>query len=1351
MSLDSRQLDNDAELDSASADYRDRLLGFWSSHPFWLERGSRRLRKIVVAVLWIIYLLVFYLWLRGHSLVSFIPALFAWVFSTPGKISVVIAAFSFGMLVASSFQLRWAMKKYTDQSLERGSDQRVELSGAAVAAVGLVGFGLPLLLTFAPGIPLELRLLGPLLAFLPVGVLSYLLPTSADRALFPWLTLGILAPLLWASVLFFNVTEWLFKILPLWVFGFFPVLADVGGVTHALTVLAIGVTVFALIRLSFWWRSRKQEPAPPEVTETAPAPAEEGAASADTAWVEELVKAAGVGKARLHELTPGAQETVDYATGSPFELFFDEQKPTLDQHKVLDDFVHLADRALSAARDGHIGTAFEIIVEGPPGSGRSTLLDAISLLSVIGRGARVVLLVPDEGRVGFAIARLRRKLDNLHFTDFLAVDTLQEACRAKQAEQAPPEICVTTPETWETLLAGSLAREGAAFEQVRDLLCLYSTVLVDDWLDHPVEIRAHLPFIIDKHRVLLESEMLPSARVITFPRLGATGRNLAVDRLIGHAGMLDDSRQVARLRYRPELKAMVADIDADAVEETIDRIAAALCQSGRASLLLRKGIDEGEAARQTEEFRTRFSAPAITVCYCNDQVGTITGELSAILMKAAYGPDAVFALRARREEDGIVMIRIRGKRELDAPEVITPLIVDRSGRGMAEAHLLNILRFVKSRTPVPQRSWGQLGLVSTEAPAKTSGRRIGRLLLDRPEDVSEVTRRDRPYLRKLGAYMALDEPFKRFAAVDCHWIPDPGLPFWLSGGDARFGPAELNLPEPVEDGGSSNTTVLWKGNDGAELGRSQLHFTDRLLLKRGQVFSSERLRVLKPSGIQIDAARFRDNGLDFVHPKLETRWQLAKQIGTEPEPPESGYGGPAHGFLWAGSRAPAGHEVSSRLIELTDEFDRPTPCFDFEFRYRSFIRPLLLVPSDKIIESQGEFRTALAALFDPAVEWGTAHPDFLAGLTYAFTRALEADLPSSAFLGKVLVFRLQGELRQFAEAVAWFVEPLGTGTTLSNAVHELLRGDGYLPILAKRMDDILRLGWDKSGSADLAAFWLPRRHRKAILHPERALVGRLRELEEAQRPGQTKPIPRTTETWTIECPSCKETSKVAMHSGETMSTFSHCGSVISLMVPTAGDRWIPPNELLAPWWPEDLREPRGAAKEQVFQVWNAVASRLEYTFDEHQLEGLDECWLPPHETWQRQIGDCEDHSIVIVSMLRKLGIHCWLVWGKTPQGGHAWVELELDGAVYLLEATRKMPLPESLPNVADTDVVLATYGASYTAEEGGMPGRTDGASYDRYENGQWHAHAMGRLVPLVPPPDTKPEPVPSAGETTTES
>ena len=120
-------------------------------------------------------------------------------------------------------------------------------------------------------------------------------------------------------------------------------------------------------------------------------------------------------------------------------------------------------------------------------------------------------------------------------------------------------------------------------------------------------------------------------------------------------------------------------------------------------------------------------------------------------------------------------------------------------------------------------------------------------------------------------------------------------------------------------------------------------------------------------------------------------------------------------------------------------------------------------------------------------------------------------------------------------------------------------------------------------------------------------------------------------------------------------------------------------------------------------------------------------------------------------MLRKLGIHCWLVWGKTPQGGHAWVELELDGAVYLLEATRKMPLPESLPNVADTDVVLATYGASYTAEKGGMPGRTDGVSYDRYENGQWHAHAMGRLVPSVPPPDTKPEPVPSAGETTTES
>ena len=1327
-----------SNLSSVALNFRDVVLGVWSSHPHWLEAGSRRLRVIVVALLWVVYGIAFYAWLRGHSLGGAVVAVVTSVFSLPGKFALALTAFSFGMLVAASFQLRWAMKKYSDDSFERGSDAPVGLNVPAVLAVVGIGLVLPLLLTFLPGLAIELRFLGPLLAFLPVCFLSYLLHGTNDRRRFPWISAAVLMPLFWAIAAIGSLLAWIAEQAPAWVGTFFPVLKGLDGWKQAFTTLAIGVTVFATLQVVLWWRARSIPELQKENAEVREDVADD--ATKDTAvkpdkWLKELAKDAGITELDIRELTPNASETVDLAQSSPYAIFFGNQPPTLDQHKILEDFVHLADKCLTGVDGSAPQTAVEMVIEGPAGSGRTSTIDALAMLSAVARGTRAVIMVPDEGRIGFAVARIRNKLAALNLGEFLVVDRLEFALSEKIAGRAPAEICVTTPEIWERLLAGSLVREGDTYKSVRNLMLGYSVVLVDDWMEHPVEPRIHLPFIVDKHRVLLESEMLPSIRVYAFPRLGETGRNLVLDRLIGHGGIVDGQRQFARLRYRPNLKATVADFEVEAVDDVIQDLAEAISSRQISSILLRKNIDYLEAQRQTEELRTKFQHSAITVCYCHDQISSLTGTVSAVLMKASYGPDAVFALRAGRQEDEIYILRVRGRRERPVAEFITPLIVDRTARGLAEIHLLNALRFVKERAPVPQRSWGQLGLLNFRREEVKPGGGIGKLLLDRPEDMSDELRRNRPYLGKLGAFIALDAPFRRQVTVDCTWIHDPGEPFFLSGGTETYGPEALNLTDPVDTAVSGNTTVLWRGNDGAELGRSQLQFMDRMLLRRKQTFSAESIKNARPAGIQIDATRFRENGRDPVNPKLEISWKCSLSAVAAAERLSMGLGGPEHGFHWVPFDSQNGHLIATRLIELADDDDRPTPCGSVPFEYRASLRLLLLSPKKEMLDEPEEMKAALSNMLGSDAEWGTGHADFAPGLTYALACALETDLPTSGYFGKALVFRAVGQLARFAEAVVWFVEPLGSGRTLSNAVQELLLEKDRMRTIVKNMDDVLRTGWDKSSKSTLAQFWLARRQRKAILHYERVLVANL--LARLPAPSgelKSSDYPELLEEYVVGCPHCGKEQRLRFSSSDHGRWVQCCNKYIANLVRTAGGKFISPELLVEPWWPTELRVPGGTAVQKIQEVWRAVASRMEYTLDYNQGERAEDLWLPPQESWERRYGDCEDHSILVVAMLRKLELRAWLTLGHFSGGYHAWVEVEVDGVTFLLEATAKEPLPEILPDARNVDDVNLIYRGRYDVESL-APARTDGNIYQFYRDGNWEdiSLVVAQARPLAMP------------------
>ncbi len=99
-------------------------------------------------------------------------------------------------------------------------------------------------------------------------------------------------------------------------------------------------------------------------------------------------------------------------------------------------------------------------------------------------------------------------------------------------------------------------------------------------------------------------------------------------------------------------------------------------------------------------------------------------------------------------------------------------------------------------------------------------------------------------------------------------------------------------------------------------------------------------------------------------------------------------------------------------------------------------------------------------------------------------------------------------------------------------------------------------------------------------------------------------------------------------------------------------------------------------KEIVEVVFNFVSLEIKYVRDK-KLYGYEEFWAFPEETLMRKLGDCEDTSFLLASLLIASGIYdkyVRVVLGKYRWYGHAWVEIETREGWYILESTSDSPL-----------------------------------------------------------------------------
>jgi len=1321
-------------------------LDWFSSHPYWMRKTGRLWAALLIVPPLVVYVLILWFYLRGADLGALITRTITWFFGSGGRAGAGIAAFAVG--VAVGFRLLSAMADAKAAKGIRGKSGGYSWAGLLMILAGCVVA--PILLTFGPGIPVEAKVFGSFLAYLPIFLLTWLFLRALGRRRFPWGTLGAFVSACLLLVLLPALSRTASEWMPGFLAELFPRLLEPEGWT-AVAAAMVGPTFLLLVhRLGAWLISRT---APAAEEKRTPEPDKEEQTTEDPVaiLVERLNSISMVTSVVEREVSPEEDQVSPVASEHDFDFLFGGVSPTRDQLSAVKKWFKLA------AEPPDFTGFRDLVAEGPPGSGRTTLLDAAGLGSFLVFGQPVLYLVADAGRIDLAIKRLERKLQSMGLDRCVMVaraSAVVDFIDGRSGAATLPAFCVATMAEWEELVHGHRGEGAEVLGRLRTALLHYTAMMLDDWDELPTVCQAHAPLFIDKRRLFFAAHDIPCQSLFVFPGLGEGRARVAEDavmeRLIGHYGQRNTRMHHKRIRYRQLDPARLILVSCPSLKDVLDQIAISVAGLGEDLFLFRRNIDALEAEEQTEELNQKVGAEEgrIKVCYCLDQMAEVGEEAGIALTELSH----------RNENSAVLAIRMNGQpvvigvqetinERIREPFGTVPFLVDRSAAGLVEAHLRNWLRYLPPRRFVHEARLGQLGELdkAEHNPHEAAPNGLAVLFADRPGDIEEAgDERNRHRFADSPAMISVNQAVSYAEPVDPWAIPDR-LSHSLVSGGRDDGVERLIVTDPTGLSIDGKGVIEWFSVENARLGKQQIAHLQDLLFRRERSGESGCRHAPKNTNprnkeyLRIEAGRFRGDGTDFIHPRYSFFWDTNKEEETEEAGSGQadrelrvGNGSSKIGFLWLERGRLSVGGAGGNLVQLANGFNDERPCGPLEFLYPARLSCLLLRP-DRSLASKPELLDEVGPMLWQR-KWDVNDEGFLPGLTFALQSWLDEELPGASFFGKVMAFQLGGKLAKLAPAVAFFIEPMTTGSTLSRTVQRLLDTEDDASGFYDELDIRLESGWDKSPSNRPAAFWLPGDLRKPVSLFERRLVWGQLDERDGERGGRGEPVELE-----IVCPHCNEKIRTSYQWGSAISRIKHCGHTITILVSAPERKICVPNDLIGAWCPAELeaKASGGDDMEKIRIAWQAVAERTRYGMDRDSAEAVGECWLPPETMWSRAIGDCEDHSILLVAILRKLGLDAWVVCGSADGGGHAWVECNVDGRERLIEATRKTGIPEIPPLVKDSE---EEYAATYRPEW-----KCNGDEYWDWDGSAWQPLKISSPLrisgmdgkPAKPSPDPK--------------
>lgn len=699
-------------------------------------------------------------------------------------------------------------------------------------------------------------------------------------------------------------------------------------------------------------------------------------------------------------------DTSPIVPGTGLETMFGGSSPTADQHRVFQRFVEsyreLVIGSGSSPTCRGVEPSADLLVEGDPGSGKTTALIACALYAAFVRGQRVLFIVPDELRQTVVKQRIDAFLKTGRLNYYVGCATITPAAVADwlREDSAIPHILIGTPASIEEHLYGAPARQDEQFELLRKFILLLENVVVDDFTDFEDAQRSHLPFLIDKQRLLLEAEYLPLQVVVSCPRLAPIGKAILGTRLFTEKRLKLETN-VLTVRPRPSGRAWRLDLTATDLATAVDRLIEWCLKRDLDVVLYRRGINEHERQRKQSELIDRGGSRKITVIADLDQpLDVLAINVDAVFYQVAIHQDVCLALRLRMGHDDTVIFSLTpdGESREVIDTGIVPVVVDRTATALVGAHLRSALRYLRPSSPVSVDIWQQFGIRDERSVIGT-----GPNMLEFDDWSS-----DGDYGSDLWPYIALRRP------------------------GHRYEPINVRSLAVAQRGESSTVKAVWKTSAGQVLQELDLiHLCEVRLVYGSEVYVAEDVRQT-PDGIEFVTQNWQGNGYDAYLPVFEIDWELPTGQKTAPLG-----GGSDFSLMWVNLDLPDQHDavgVQTAITALMTEYGFVKDISPVRFGYSARLSALILNPQpldrDQLRAMQGE---SLAG------KWATTgDARFLPALTGALNYAFQARVPGLSYFARPLAFNLTGDASRIGSAVVFFLEPLSGGRTVMRVLSRLL-------------------------------------------------------------------------------------------------------------------------------------------------------------------------------------------------------------------------------------------------------------------------------------------------------------------------
>lgn len=514
-----------------------------------------------------------------------------------------------------------------------------------------------------------------------------------------------------------------------------------------------------------------------------PAGAGQGA-DAPPPWVERLREA--VDPERRHgdwsasRFSPG-ETSPPHAGNESFKEFFAGITPSADQ---VEAFTRVHDRFTGSLEESEGrpvwgGPSPDVLLEGPPGSGRTSVVAAAAVHAVVVRGTTVLVLVPSAAKRRALIRRIRRAAESSGVGWFINVGDLTPSGRAAwtepvgdRVEGAPAPGAVSgdgapapaessgerldrlardrrrselersrvAPGSTPDILVGTLQEfedgffSGSSdFERKRAVLRRIGLVLTEDLELFDVRHRIHLPAVLDKLRLFLGSEGHRPQTVVVAPRLHDVGRAFVVERL------LSGKDRIAPCRLRPfrlvgevgepwQVTLRALDPGPKGVCGVIERCAKRLAEVGIDVIVYSPTMSAHERRELAASIETAGPASVSVVADLDELDDADCADLGAVFHAATGGVSASLAIRARGGAGTTVVFTVLSASTddlNDAPAAELLVLPDGASRALFAAHYRSVARFMGRLRAVHRDLWCRLGLAPTGDLATEDGEGLG--------------------------------------------------------------------------------------------------------------------------------------------------------------------------------------------------------------------------------------------------------------------------------------------------------------------------------------------------------------------------------------------------------------------------------------------------------------------------------------------------------------------------------------------------------------------------------------------------------------------------------------------------